>query len=196
MLPLLLCSTWQLFILSLFSFITFSACLWQLTLIANSAWYSLYASCFLRQDIRSLFGWAGQSSSPATCCARVFGLPLRGTAQVHVAVPLCEIERWNKHVNRNIWTAVNSKFWNWEYIRTIAYCYHCGVQIGSDGEEGEYVSWFQTFLIFCIFYSLFCVISQRLNCICWRLRTLCLLNLRQQFKQEEGTDRVFWNVGK
>ena len=109
-LPLLLCSTWCFFILSLFSFITFSSCLWQLTLIASSALYSLYASCFLRQEIRSLLGWAGQSNSPATCSARAFGFPLGVIAQVHVAAPLWEMERWNKPVNENVWTVVKSKF--------------------------------------------------------------------------------------
>ena len=105
----MLCSIWYLFVLWLFSLVIFLACLWQLTLTARSALYNLYASCFLRQEIRSLLGWAGQSNSPATCSARAFGLPLRVTAQGHVAVPLWEMERWNKPVNGNSWTEVKVK---------------------------------------------------------------------------------------
>ena len=73
-----------------------------LTLMARSALYNLYASCFLRQEIRSLLGLAGQSNSPATCSARNFGLPLGVTTQGHVAAALMEMERWNKPVKGNM----------------------------------------------------------------------------------------------
>jgi hypothetical protein len=81
------------------------------------------------------------------------------------------MERWNKPVKGNIWTGVKSKFRrifipnsscyllcilccfrHGEDIQNIAYSYYCGVQIGIDGEEGECVSWFQSFAVFWILY--------------------------------------------
>jgi hypothetical protein len=94
------------------------------------------------------FAWVSRTNSPAICSARALGLPLRGTAQGRVAVPLWEMERWNKPVNGNIWTGMKLKFLkvfipnsncspycvscclsSGEDIWTIVYCYYCGVQI-------------------------------------------------------------------
>jgi hypothetical protein len=101
------------------------------------------------------------------------------------------MERWNKPVNGNSWTGVKLKFpkvfipnsncclqyilccfRHGEDIRTIAYCYFCGVQMEGGGEEVDSVPWFETFAVFWTLYSFFWVISQRLNCICWSFGTL------------------------
>jgi hypothetical protein len=59
-------------------------------------------------------------------------------------------------------------------------------------------SWFQTLVMFCMLYVFFWVIPQHLNFICWHFGTLCLFHLPRQvhlLASEDGTDRVFWNVG-
>jgi hypothetical protein len=59
--------------------------------------------------------------------------------------------------------------------------------------------WFQTFILFWMFYSFFCVIPWRLNFICRRFGTLCLFHFYRSFKQEttckDRTDREFRNFG-
>jgi len=49
-------------------------------------------------------------------------------------------------------------------------------------------------------YAFFWVIPHRLNFICWHFGTLCLFHLHRQSQAylpayEDGTDRVFRNVG-
>ena len=68
----------------------------------------------------------------------------------------------------------------------------------------ELISWFQTFAVFCTYYVFFLVVPRRLNYICRRFGTLYLLHLHRPMPMkmeqiecayEDGTDRVFRNVG-
>ena len=82
-----------------------------------------------------------------------------------------------------------------------------------------FYSWFQTFTVLWILYAFFWVIPWSLNFICQHFGTLCLFHLHRSvdlpefymptFRNtlfhlhrpvdlpayEDGTDRVFWNVG-
>jgi hypothetical protein len=60
-------------------------------------------------------------------------------------------------------------------------------------KHGRY-SWFQTFAVFCMLYVFFWVIPRRLNFICRRFGTLYLFHLHL-LAYEDGTDRVFQNIG-
>ena len=64
-------------------------------------------------------------------------------------------------------------------------------------------SWFQTFAVFWMLYAFFWVIHRRLNFICRRFGTLSLFHFHRLVGDEwhhlsayeDGTDRVFRNVG-
>jgi len=62
----------------------------------------------------------------------------------------------------------------------------------------------ETEMCFCLLYAFFCVIPQRLNFVCRHFGTLCLFHLHRRVgvknssylpAYEDGTDRVFRNVG-
>ena len=73
----------------------------------------------------------------------------------------------------------------WQYIK---WKYPCNVCI---------TSWFQTFVVFWMFYAFYWVILRRLSFIYRRFGTLCLFHLHRRvgMKNEDGTERVFRNVG-
>jgi len=66
-------------------------------------------------------------------------------------------------------------------------------------------SWFKTFAVYWILYAFFWVIPRRLKFICRRFGTFCVFHLHRQESArrfythlpvyEDGTDRVFRNVG-
>jgi len=47
-------------------------------------------------------------------------------------------------------------------------------------QKQPFVSWFQTFAVFCMLYAFFWVIPRRLNFRCQRFRTLCLFHIHRQ----------------